>query len=138
MSNDLNSVIIIGRLCKDAELKYTQSGTAISNFSIANNRKFGDKESVSYFDLVMWGKGAEALSPYLLKGKKIAIEGRMEQQRWESDGGKRSKVIINVGQVQFLDVKKQEASGAEARSDESSIPEFTPRADNTFGEDLPF
>lgn len=139
MSNDLNTVIIIGRLCKDSELKYTQSGTAISNFSIANNRKFGEKESVSYFDLVMWGKGAEALSPYLLKGKKIAVEGRIEQQRWDDkDGGKRSKVIINVGQVQFLDVKKSEESGAEVSTDESSIPEFQPKADNPFGEDLPF
>jgi single-strand DNA-binding protein len=136
--NDLNNVIIIGRLCKDAELKYTQSGIAISNFSIANNRKFGEKESVSYFDCTLWSKGAEVLSPYLLKGKKIAVKGRLEQQRWESDGGKRSKVVINVDQVQFLDVKKSEASDADVRTDSAHVQEIP---DNPFGEDsseIPF
>ena len=137
MSNDLNSVIIIGRLCKDAELKYTQGGTALCNFSIANNRKFGEKENVSYFDCTLWGKGAEGLSPYLLKGKKIAVEGRLEQQRWDDkDGGKRSKVSITVDQVQFLDAKKSDDNAKQ----ESSIPDFEPRADNPFGNDsdLPF
>ena len=70
MSNDLNRVIIIGRLTADAILKSTQSGTALCNFSIANNRKFGEKESTNFFECTMWGKGAEALTQYLLKGKK--------------------------------------------------------------------
>ena len=136
MSNDLNSVIIIGRLSRDAELKYTQGGTALSNFSIANNRKYGDKESVSYFECTMWGKGAEALSQYLTKGKKVAIEGRLEQQVWEDkNGGKRSKVSITVDQVQFLDVKKSD--GERRDPGESELPEFNP---NPFGSDseLPF
>lgn len=127
MSNDINRVTMIGRLTRDAELKSTQSGTALCNFSIANNEKYGDKENVSYFEAVMWGKGAEALTQYLTKGKKIAVEGRLQQSRWQDkDGGNRSKVVIKVDQVQFLDVKKSEASGADVRPDESSIPEFTP------------
>jgi len=132
MSNDLNRVIIIGRLTRDAELKSTQSGTALCNLSIANNEKYGDKENVSYFEAVMWGKGAEALTQYLTKGKKIAVEGRLQQSRWDDkDGGKRSKVVIKVEQVQFLDVKKSDDNAKQ----ESSIPEFEPRADNPFGGD---
>jgi len=138
MSNDLNRVIIIGRLTRDAELKSTQSGTALCNLSIANNEKYGDKENVSYFEAVMWGKGAEALTQYLTKGKKIAVEGRLQQSRWDDkDGGKRSKVVIKVEQVQFLDVKKSDDNAKQ----ESSIPEFNAKQDNPFGDDsneIPF
>ncbi len=103
---DLNHVMLIGRLTRDAELKYTQNGFAISNFSIAVNRrrKNGDQwvDEVSYFEINLFGKSAESLKQYLLKGKQIAVDGELRQDRWEQDGQSRSKVIIVANNVQLL------------------------------------
>jgi single-strand DNA-binding protein len=103
---DVNRVVIIGRLTRDAELKYTQAGFAISNFSIAVNRrrKNGEQwvEEANYFDINLFGKQAESLKPYLVKGKQIAVEGELKQDRWEQDGQPRSKVVISASNVQLL------------------------------------
>ena len=84
---DLNHVTLIGRLTRDAELKYTPGGLAISSFSIAVNRrrKNGDQwiDEVSYFDINLYGKAAESLKQYLLKGKQVAVDGELRQDRWE-------------------------------------------------------
>ncbi len=107
MSQDTNSVVEIGRLTKDAELTYTGSGFPISKFSIAvnKNKKGADgnyKDYASFFDVVLFGKTAEALKQYLLKGKQVAINGELEQQRWEKDGQQHSKVVINAYNIQLL------------------------------------
>jgi single-strand DNA-binding protein len=103
---DVNHVVIIGRLTRDAELKYTAAGFAISNFSVAVNRrrKNGDQwvEEANYFDVNLFGKAAESLKPYLVKGKQIAVEGELKQDRWEQDGQARSKVVISAGNIQLL------------------------------------
>lgn len=103
---DVNHVIIIGRLVNDAILKYTSGGMAIANLSLAVNRrvKKGEQwtEEVSFFESVLFGKTAEGLKPYLLKGKQIAVEGELKQDRWEQDGQNRSKVVINASNVQLL------------------------------------
>ncbi len=107
MANDLNQVVVVGRLTRDAELRFTQTGTAISRMSIAVNRRkrSGDNQwadEVSYFDVVLWGKIAESLQSYLTKGKQIAVSGELRQNRWEQDGQKRSKVEIVATNVQLL------------------------------------
>ncbi|NLK46011.1 MAG: single-stranded DNA-binding protein [Treponema sp.] len=104
--NDLNQIMIIGRLTRDAELKYTAGGLAISNFSIAVNRrrKSGEQwvDEVSYFDVSLFGKSAENLNQYLIKGKQVGIQGELRQDRWEQDGQNRSKVFIVALNVQLL------------------------------------
>jgi single-strand DNA-binding protein len=104
--NDVNNVILIGRLTRDAELKYTTAGFPISNFSIAVNRrrKNGDQwvDDVNYFDITLFGKSAESLKQYLVKGKQIAVEGELKQDSWEQDGQSRSKVVITANNVQLL------------------------------------
>ena len=104
--NDLNHVILIGRLTQDAELKYTQNGYAISSFSIAVNRsrKNGEQwvEEANFFEVSLFGKSAENLKPYLVKGKQVAIDGELRQDRWESEGQKRSKVVIVANSVQLV------------------------------------
>ena len=111
---DINSVVIVGRLTRDAELKYTSGGTAVSKLGIAVNRrvKKGDEwtESASFFDVTLWGKMAEGLYQYLVKGKQIAIEGELEQERWEKDGQAHSKVTITASNVQLLGGGSQTAS----------------------------
>jgi len=107
MSQDTNSVVEIGRLTRDAELTYTGSGFPISKFSIAVNKtkKGADgtyTDYASFFDVVLFGKTAEALKQYLLKGKQVVINGELEQQRWEKDGQQHSKVVINAYNIQLL------------------------------------
>lgn len=109
--NDLNSVMLIGRLTRDAELSYINTGTAVCKFSIANNqsKKKDDKwtDEAHFFDVVLWAKTGESLAPYLKKGKQIAIEGRLNQDRWEKDGQKHSRVTIVASSVQLLGGGKQ-------------------------------
>ena len=86
MAADINHIMIIGRLTRDADLKYTSGGFAISNFSIAVNRrrKNGDQwiEEANFFEINLYGKSAESLKPYLIKGKQVAVDGELRQDRW--------------------------------------------------------
>jgi single-strand DNA-binding protein len=106
MATDINSVVLIGRLTRDAELRYSNSGAAICVFSIANSysRKQGDNwtEETNFFDAVLMGRRAEALHKYLVKGKQIGIQGELRQNRWEQDGQRRSKVEIFVQDLNLL------------------------------------
>lgn len=103
---DVNHVILIGRLTRDAELKYTSAGMAVCKFAIAVNkrRKQGEEwvEEASFFDIVLWGRSGETLNNYLVKGKQVAVEGELHQNRWEQDGQARSKIEINANNVQLL------------------------------------
>jgi single-strand DNA-binding protein len=137
MSSDINKVILIGRLTKDPELKYTQASTAVCSFSIANNKTYvtgGEKkEQVSYFNCVAWAKTAEVIAEYCKKGQRIAIDGRLQQRSWDDqDGKKRQTVEVVVETFQFLSDKKtgeqQQGTGPEPPfgdnpfSDDSEIP----------------
>lgn len=106
---DLNHVVVIGRLTKgldDSNFGYLQSGTARANISLAVNRSRKDGEQwvddVSFLDVTIWGKTAENLKPYLQKGKQVAIDGYLKQDRWEKDGQKFSKVYIVANSVQLI------------------------------------
>src|SRR6056297_274089 len=106
MANDINSVVLVGRLTRDAELKYTSNGSAVCKFSLALNRrkKTGDTwgEEANFFDIVLWGRQGEAIHQYLGKGKQVAVQGELRQNRWEQDGQPRSKVEIHALNVQLL------------------------------------
>jgi single-strand DNA-binding protein len=106
MAADINSVVLVGRLTRDAELKYTNSGFPISKLGLAVNRKRKKEgqwiEEANFFDILLWGKIAEALQPYLVKGKLIGVHGELSQNRWEQDGQTRSKVEIVANNIQLL------------------------------------
>ncbi len=103
---DINHVVLVGRLTRNAELKYTNSGAAVSKFSIAiNQRRKKDDQWVDeshFFDIVLWGKSAEAINQYLVKGKQVGVEGQLRQNRWEQEGQPRSKVEIFATNVMLL------------------------------------
>lgn len=103
---DVNHVILIGRLTRDAALTYTSGGNAVCKFALAVNRrvKQGEQwvEEANFFDIVLWGNLGESLNKYLVKGKQVAVEGELHQNRWEQDGQARSKVEINASNVQLL------------------------------------
>ncbi len=103
---DINVVVLVGRLGKDAEIKTTPSGSTVANFSIAVNRRVKKNDvwsdEVSYFDVQLWGKMAESLRSYLVKGRQISVEGELRQDRWEQDRVSRSKVYIFAETIQLL------------------------------------
>lgn len=103
---DFNRVILAGNLVRDPETRFIPSGTAVTSFSIAVNRRYKSnnefKEEVSYFDVSVFGKMGENCAEYLSKGKPVLVEGRLRQRRWEADGVKRSKIEVVADNVQFL------------------------------------
>lgn len=115
----MNRVILAGNLTRDPELKTLPSGAAVCSFSIAVNRKWTDKstgekrEEVSFFDIEAWNRVAELVAQYLKKGRGVLLEGRLKQDRWETDSGdKRSKIKIQADQVQFLGSSKDDQDQA--------------------------
>lgn len=144
---DINRVSLIGRLTRDAELKYTQGGLAISNFSIAVNRrsKSGDEwvEVVSYFDINLYGKPAESLKQYLTKGKQIAVDGELRQDRWEKDGQNHSRVVIVANNVQLLGGNSENKSNSSEQKtnffvEKQSYEQTFDTGKQEFPEDIPF
>jgi single-strand DNA-binding protein len=104
--SDLAVAVVVGRLTRDAELKYTNSGQAVCHFSVATSarRKKGDQwvEEASFWDVDLWGKLGETINQYLTKGKLVAVEGTMRQDKWEQDGQTRTKTLITANNVQLL------------------------------------
>jgi len=103
----INKVFLMGNLVRDPELKFTSSGVAICNFSIAINRRVKREgewtDEVDYIDVVVLGKQGETCGEYLSKGRGVFIEGRLENSTWETeDGQKRSKIRVVATNVQFL------------------------------------
>lgn len=101
----VNTAVIGGNLVRDSELKYTNSGLAICEFSVAVNdrRKQGDDwvDEVSYFDVTLFGRSGEAIQRYLTKGKQVVVEGKLRQDRWQDreSGQNRSKVVLIANNV---------------------------------------
>lgn len=106
----MNTVSIMGTITKDVEIKHIPSGATIGKFNIAVNQDYKSKdgqkiEKVSFFEVTTFGKQAETVSQYFKKGSRILINGELEQQSWEKDGQKQSKVIIKMEKFFFVDRK---------------------------------
>lgn len=126
----LNKVFLIGNLTRDPELKYTQTGTAVTRFGVAVNKRYtassGEKrEETCFVDVVAWGRTAEICSEYLAKGRQVLVEGELRMNSWETDSGeKRTKHEVNAQNVQFLGGRGGSQGGApssEPRSEEASM-----------------
>ena len=109
----LNKIILMGRLTRDPELRRTQSGTAVTSFSLAVDRDFksqgGDKET-DFIDVVAWRNTAEFVSKYFTKGRMAVVEGRLQIRDWtDRDGGKRRSAEVIADNVYFGDSKRDGA-----------------------------
>jgi single-strand DNA-binding protein len=118
----LNRVILIGRLTRDPELKYTPSGTATASFILACDRQYsGDKKETDFIPIVTWRQLAETVANHLKKGRLVAIEGRIQVRNYENNEGKRVYVTeVIADNVRFLDTNKdgsQSASKPDTNSD---------------------
>ena len=104
----VNKAILIGNLGRDPELKYTQSGQAVVNFSIATSENWTDKsgekqERTEWHRIVAWGKTGELCAQYLSKGRTVYVEGRIQTREWEDrEGQKRTTTEINAQTVTFI------------------------------------
>lgn len=134
---DINHIVVIGRLTRDCDFGYITTGTARLNLSIAVNRSEKRngawQDKVSYFDVTVWGKTAENIKSYLHKGKQIAVDGYLDQQRWEKDGVKYSKVVIIADNVQLLGGNESAPQAQQPAGDYQSAG-----SGDDFPEDIPF
>lgn len=112
----VNKVILLGRLGQDPELKYTPSGTAVCNFSMATSENWNDKsgqkqERTEWHRIVVWGKLAELCNQYLSKGRQAYVEGRLQTRSWDDKtGGKRYTTEVNASTVQFIGGRESASS----------------------------
>lgn len=123
----MNKVILMGRLTKDVEIRYTQTNnTAVASFNLAVNRRFvkeGEERQADFFNIVAWGKLGEFCSKYFKKGQQVGIIGRLQTRNWEDEQGQKHYVTEVVAEeAYFADSKKN--------SEESNDP----FSNNTFGE----
>ncbi|HUE90417.1 MAG TPA: single-stranded DNA-binding protein [Vicinamibacterales bacterium] len=102
----VNKVILVGNLGRDAEVKVTTSGQSVASFSMATTEtwtKDGEKkEKTEWHRIVLWGRQADTLQPYLTKGKQIYVEGRLETRNWEKDGQKHYTTEVKADRIVLL------------------------------------
>lgn len=146
-----NFVQIEGNLTADPETRYTATGTAVTNFSVAVTRSWFDnvtqerKEETSFFDVTAWKDLGEHVSSSLSKGDRVQVTGRLKQQTWTTDGGdKRSKVIIEASGVSAslrwatAEVTKAQRNGSSSNGKAPAMAGAPGPQDNDFGDEEPF
>jgi single-strand DNA-binding protein len=132
-SRSVNKVTLLGHLGKDAETKFTPSGVAVTNFTLATSRRWKDqqsgewKEETEWHRVVMWR--SENVSTYLLKGKQVYIEGRLQTRSWEDkDGQKRYTTEVVVDDLILLGGRGDAGGGPAGEFDQQSRPVSMPRS----------
>lgn len=123
--SDLNEVVVSGRLTRDAELRYTPNGTAVTDIIVASNRiwsKDSEKqEEATFVDVTIWGKQAESLAKYMTKGRHVMLTGRLKLNKWETDeGDKRSKLTVTAEKVNLTPGGNPNGNGSSGSSEASA------------------
>lgn len=137
----LNSVVLIGRLTKDPELRYTPGGKAVCTLRLAVDRGTtnpqGEKET-DFIDVVVWEKQAESVANYLQKGRLVAVQGRLQVRHYEKDGARREKAEVVANNVRFLDRGDQSAGGGGGSFSRSSSGGMGTEPAFSDDDDVPF
>jgi len=144
--SSLNKAMLIGRLGQDPEVRYTQSNTAVANFSLATNERYKDRngeyqERTEWHRIVAWGRTAEICQEYLNKGSLVYIEGPIQTREWEDkDGQKKYTTEVKALTMQMLDSRGDSSMGG-GSSSAPQKPAQTAEIDSSFDDmddDLPF
>ena len=129
MSRGLNKVMIIGRLGRDPEMRYTPSGRPVTTFSVATSRSWNTsdgerKTETEWFNVVAWGSLAEICNQYLVKAQQVYIEGRLQSRNWEdNDGNRHSSVEIVANEMIMLgDRRNSKSDDTQADNEEDDFP----------------
>ena len=137
----VNKVILIGNLGRDPELRYTQSGQAVANFTLATSENWTSKEGkreerTEWHRVVAWGRTAELCAQYLSKGRTVYIEGRLQTREWENREGQKQRTTEVVAQsVQFLGGPRGSGGGSAGGAPSEPSDEPTPPPPD---DDVPF
>lgn len=144
----INRVNISGNLTRDPEMRQTNGGMSILGFGVAvndrrKNPQTGEWEDMpNYVDCTMFGTRAEKLQPYLAKGMKVAIEGKLRYSSWEKDGAKRSKLEVIVDEIEFMSSRREGGQPQQqprmAYPQQAASPQQTPAPQQVYDEDIPF
>ena len=141
-------LVLVGRLGRDPEMRYTPQGTPVTSFSVATSRKYStadgqQKEETAWFRVQVWGKQGETVNQYLTKGSKVLVEGSLVPDEnggpkiWTGQDGKpRASFEVRAQTVRFLDSKREAAPGAATTN--ASAPSEIGADEPTGGEELPF
>lgn len=136
-----NKIIIHGNLGKDPELRYTGQGTAICNFSVATSEKVKKEEKwesvTTWFKCTVWGKVAENCAKYLSKGSPVFLDGVLREDEWtDKEGNRRTTLLVNVKDVQFME--RKDSSDSVSTSDEDSTENAVSATASPADDDIPF
>lgn len=139
----LNVTVLIGRLTADPELRYTVSGIAVSNFRLAVDRSFTNREGereTDFLDIVCWRKLAEIVAANLNKGRLVAVKGMIQARNWETAEGERRRTVeIVADDVRFLDWPEDRSGSSRAKPQESKeIDDFEDLFEEDFEDEVPF
>ena len=124
----MNNIILIGRLTKDPDLRYTQAGKAVCSFTLAVDRPYsGDNKEADFINIVVWNKVGENCAQYLSKGRKAAVQGRLQIRSYEDDNGKKKYITeVVANSVEFLEWGEKKGPnddfGIDVDFDESDVP----------------
>ena len=140
----MNKVILMGRLTRDPEVRYTQTNnTLVASFSLAVNRRFtrpGEERQADFINIVAWSKLGEFCSKYFKKGQQVGIIGRLQVRNWEDEQGQKRYVTEVVAEEAYFADSKRE--GADSSSFEntfgSNVASSSPEFEVTSSDDLPF
>lgn len=142
----INNVVLVGRLTKDPDLRYTASGVAVTQFNLAVDRNFtnqsGQREA-DFINCVIWRKAAESLAKYAVKGTLLGLTGRLQTRNYENTQGQRvyvtELVVENFQLLESKEVNEQRRSGAPATFDKTNTPPpFDGSSIEISDSDLPF
>ena len=141
----LNKVMLIGNLGRDPEVRYTQGGKAVANFTLATNEVWLDKdgnkqEQAEWHKIVAWGKLGEICGQYLSKGKRVYIEGRIRSNKWkDKEGNDRTTIEINATDMIMLDARGDAPeSKGEGKARPAPEGEDMPPPESGPEDDIPF
>lgn len=144
----LNRAVLVGRLTKDVDLRYTPQGKAVGNFTVAVNRPFKNQQTNEYdadfINCVAWGKQAENLANYMKKGNQIGVDGRLQSRTYENNQGQTVFVTeVVADSVQFLEPKKSNSSSKPNSSNQQTQQPNDPFANagepiDISDQDMPF
>jgi len=146
MSRGVNKVILVGRLGKDPETRYTPSGAAVTNFSLATSEQWKDKntgekqEKTEWHNIVVFGKLAEICGEYLKKGAECYIEGSLNTEKWtDKSGNDRYTTKIKANEMQMLGGRTENSgqNSAPSSNQQSQQPAFSGGGDD-FSDEIPF
>ena len=130
----INKVILIGNLGRDPEVRYTQGGTAVANFTLATNEVWTDKggerqERTEWHRIVVWGKQAEIVREHLSKGKQVYVEGALQTRQWDDREGKKRQTteikalrVVMLGRPEPGEARMSAVAAPEAAADEPGPP----------------